>query len=128
MINIELKSNKIKRKIRLKNLKKVFKNRMKLVKFARRKNCYVVDLDAKKCLSCQKVFYTFMCTSCAKIDLKELKFENGMIVNKGVISKNRFKPVIQNGEFMNEKQILELYKNGARFMSIRGDMLTVIIK
>lgn len=128
MINIELKSKKIKRKIRLKNLKKVFKNRMKLVKFARRKNCYVVDLDAKKYLSCQKIFYTFMCTSCAKIDLKELKFENGMIVNKGVISKNRFKPVIQNGEFMNKKQILELYKNGARFMSIRGDILTVIIK
>lgn len=98
--------------------KHAFKMTMKVVKFSRRPDCYVVHSGNVKCLDCGWENYGHR-LGCGKCDLKDMKLGvvYGAYVNTGKLNKGKG-PLLDQTEFVKYADLLKRIEAGQRFYDI----------
>lgn len=106
-----------KKKDEVRSLKKVRTSRLIMSKFARRPGCYVLSTGNTKCLDCGLVNYAHRlgCTVC-QFEQMEKGVQHGALINTGQLNtKDRFKPLMSEYEFISYSEIYKRLISGERF-------------
>ncbi len=106
-----------KKKDKVRVLKKFRKARLIMSKFARRPGCYVVSTGNTKCLDCGLVNFAHRlgCTVC-RLEAMEKGVQHGALINTGKLNtKDRFKPLMAQTEFIPYSALYKRLIAGERF-------------
>lgn len=106
-----------KQKDKVRSLKKMRTSRLIMSKFARRPGCYVVSIGNTKCLDCGLVNYAHRlgCTVC-QLEAMKKGVQHGALINTGKLNtKDRFKPLMAQTEFIPYSALYKRLIAGERF-------------
>jgi hypothetical protein len=106
-----------KQKDKVRVLKEFRKERLIMSKFARRPGCYVVSTGNTKCLDCGLVNFAHRlgCTVC-RLEAMEKGVQHGALINTGKLNtKDRFKPLMAQTEFIPYSALYKRLIAGERF-------------
>lgn len=121
---LERKAKRRKNKHRTK--KRILKGRTKLIRFNRPEDrCFVVSIGHAKCSRCQTIYgmHVIGCNDCFKAGYVNAQIQYGAMVNNGVITRDRFKPVISEGDFIGYQQLYDRFRGGDRFIDLMGRVI-----
>lgn len=100
-------------KSRVRSLKRIRKGRIRAVKFSKRKDSFVILTGYTRCKDCGVIsgLTRMGCPEC-----RGLNIDWGILVNAGLIEKNRFKCAVQQTEFITYKELHKRLISGERFL------------